>query len=191
MEIQEILTYIKDFGIIPVLFATFIFYLIKKKDEIFRRIADQISLFLQDDKRKFLEQADSDLLIKDIQILELFLLEQGHKSLEKTLKVYDKYKDQLSEHMDDFKSELEKGFNKSSLGDGMESCSIRPEIIQYFLQDVRVKEFDNFISQLNEAVLLNGNSNQKMFKKLLQDMYSNLVRNTTDLMEKKFLYSKL
>ncbi|GMT49126.1 MAG: hypothetical protein IEMM0008_0665 [bacterium] len=191
MEIQQILTYIKDFGIVPVLLATFIFYLIKKKDEIFRRIADQISLFLQDDKRKFLEQADNDLLIKDIQILELFLLEQGHKSLERTLKVYDKYKDQLSEHMDDFKSELEKNFNKSSLGDGMEFYSIRPEIIQYFLQDVREKEFKSFISQLNEAVLLNGNSNQKMFKKLLQDMYSNLVRNTTDLMEKKFLYSKL
>ncbi len=191
MEIQQILIYIKDFGIGPVFIAVLILYFIKKKDEIFRRIADQITLFLEDDKKRFIQQAENDLLMKDIQILELFLLEQGHKSLEKTLKVYDKHKDQLSENMDVFKSELDKGFSKSSLEDGMESYTIRPEIIQYFLQDVRTKEFESFISELHEAIMLNGNSNQKMFKKLLQDMYNNLVRNTIDLIEKKFLYSRL
>ncbi|MDH4127643.1 MAG: hypothetical protein OEV44_02735 [Spirochaetota bacterium] len=191
MDLREILQYIKEFGILPVFITLIMLYFLKNKERIFESVANHISQFLKNDHQKFVNQLDNDLIIKDIHIIELYLSNQTHPFFSNILNIYDKYKDTMGDKMDEFKKEIISYFKKSLNIEDIESYKIRHDIIQYYQQEIKMKVIDYFLSKLFEAISLNGKSNYNIFKALLRDLLNNIVLNTVDQLEKKFLYSKL
>lgn len=191
MEFNEIFEYIKQFGLLPVLAVATAFYYIKNKEKIFKLIADHISQFLQNDQRKILNQANNDILIKDIHILELYLLNQTYHDATSILTIYEQYKSGISERMEDFKNEVVNSFKKSSIHEGIQIFKIRSDIIHYYQQEIREKTLQKFFNHLFEAISINGQANYNIFKTLLQGLLNNFVSNSINQIEEKFLYSKL
>ncbi|MDH5680968.1 MAG: hypothetical protein OEZ36_05255 [Spirochaetota bacterium] len=191
MEYTDILNYIKEFGLLPVILAGAILYLMRNKDKIFKTMADQISLFLRNDREKFLQQMDNDLLIKDIHILKLYLMNEAHGVFSSVMSLYDKYKDNLKDSIEELKKDLSSYFKKSHVIEEINQYKIRPEIIQHYHQDIRKDLIDHFTQRFLETLSHNGNSNMDMFKALIRDLLDNYVNAAVDHMEKKFLYSKL
>ncbi len=191
MELKDILSFIKDYGYTPVLLSLAILYFIRNKDDILKLIADRISTLIQNNNQKMIEKAENEILIKDIQILELFLSKYVSEYFNTILTTYNRYKESINEHTEDFKAEIKDYFKKDRIFDLLESLKIRKEITTYYQNEVQPSLLDSFQNRLYDIISMNGKSNLTIFETLLKDILDNLVKQTTDYMEKKFLYPKL
>lgn len=187
IELHDILDYVKEFGMTPVLFAMIVLFIIKNKNKIIKLMADQISNSIQTDRQKILDQHDTDLLVKDIHILELFLLNRTHFWFDKILEVYEQYKNEISEKREDFKKDISTLLKTSN--DDTVTSYIRSEFINFYEQEIKEKTLEKFLTRFFEAISMNGGSN--IFRTHLKDLLNELIRNIIDQTEKKFIYSKL